>query len=80
MKLYADDTLIYRPIRPPDDSTSLQEDMNTVEQLALHWQARFNSGKCEHIRITNNKNLILSYYTEHYHSISIQYHIFGSDY
>ena len=53
MKLYAVNALMYRPIRPPDDSTSLQEkeNLNTVEQLALYWQARFNSGKYEHIRI-----------------------------
>ena len=63
IKLYADDVLIYRPIRSPDDIKSLQEDLNTIEQWALHWQARFNPGKCEHIRITNSKNPILSTYT-----------------
>ena len=60
IKLYADDVLIYRPIRLPDDIKSLQEDLNTIEQWILRWQARFNPGKCEHIRITNSKNPILS--------------------
>ena len=30
IKLYADDVLIYRPIRLPDDIKSLQEDLNTI--------------------------------------------------
>ena len=55
--------MIYRPIRLPDDIKSLQEDLNTIEQWTLRWQARFNLGKCEHIRITNSKNQILSTYT-----------------
>ena len=63
IKLYVDDVLIYRPIRLPDDIKCLQEDLNTIEQWALRWQARFNPGKCEHIRITNTKNSILSTYT-----------------
>ena len=32
IKLYADDVLIYRLIRLPDDIKSLQEDLNTIEQ------------------------------------------------
>ena len=55
--VYADDVLIYRPIRLPDHIKSLQEGLNTIEQWALHWQARFNPVKCEHIRITNIKNV-----------------------
>ena len=62
IKLYADDVLIYRPIKSLDDYKILQEDLNTIDQWAVHCQARFNPDKCEHIRITNNKNPILSTY------------------
>ena len=62
IKLYADDVLIYRPIRSLDDCKILQEDLNAIDQWAVHWQARFNPDKCEHIRITNSKNPIFSTY------------------
>ena len=61
IKLYADDVLIYRPIRLLDDIKSLQEDLNTIEQWALRWQARFNPGKCEHIRVKIQFSLLILY-------------------
>ena len=48
IKLYADDVLIYRPIKSLDDHKILQEDLNTIDQWAVHCQARFNPDKCEH--------------------------------
>ena len=62
IKLYTDDVLIYRPIKSLDDYKILQEDLNTIDHWEVHCQARFNPDKCEHIRITNNKNPILPTY------------------
>ena len=68
IKLYADDVLIYRPIRSLDNRKSLHEDLNNIGHAigtVLASKPGFYPGKCEHIRITNNKNPILSTYTKH---------------
>ena len=42
MRLYADDTLIYRNIHSEDDVSVLQSDLNTVLKWAEDWQMIFN--------------------------------------
>ncbi|XP_046846860.1 uncharacterized protein LOC124440511 [Xenia sp. Carnegie-2017] len=55
-KLFADDTKIYRQINNIDDSIALQIDLTTLDLWADRWQMKFNSTKCEVMRITHNRD------------------------
>ena len=49
VKIYADDTKIYRTINGPDkDISALQLDLNRLSDWANNWQLRFNPEKCSH--------------------------------
>ena len=46
VRLFADDCLVYRPIRNLEDQLQLQEDLRSLEVWAKRWGMRFNSTKC----------------------------------
>ena len=55
VKLFADDTKIYREISDPmTDCQILQDDFNNLSEWARKWQLRFNADKCESMRITHS--------------------------
>ena len=45
-RLFADECLLYRPIRSQADSVILQKDLNCLVQWATTWGMRFNATKC----------------------------------
>ena len=53
IKLFADDSLLYRRIRNDADCHQLQEDLDKLQEWEQRWQMGFNADKCEVIRITN---------------------------
>ena len=53
IRLYADDTLLYRSIHSEQDVVALQNDLDTLSQWADVWQMSFNPSKIEFLRITN---------------------------
>ena len=55
VKLFADDCLLFRPIREPKDQTQLQEDLNHLKSWADTWQMSFNPQKCEAMHITRSR-------------------------
>ena len=56
--MYADDALLYNTIHTKEDCLILQY-LNTLQLWANKWQMMFNPNKCELIRITNTKLLML---------------------
>jgi hypothetical protein len=52
IRLFADDSILYREIRNPVDHSILQEDLNTIFNWADTWQISFNASKCQHLSIT----------------------------
>lgn len=44
--LFADDCLVYREVRSPEDQLILQRDMEALHQWAEKWGMRFNAKKC----------------------------------
>ena len=57
VKIYADDTKIYRTIIDPDkDILALQLDLNRLCDWANKWQLRFNPEKCEVMRATHSRD------------------------
>ena len=64
VKLYADDTKIYRELVDPIiDSQLLQADLANLSEWACKWQLRFNADKCESMRITHSRDKSLTNYT-----------------
>ena len=56
MKIFADDTKMYRAIKSVADNAGLQEDINTIENWSEKWQMPFNIPKCHVLPLGfNNK-------------------------
>ncbi len=52
MRLFADDSVIYRTVSNLHDQQSLQNDLSTVFKWAQDWDMSFNVKKCCHLSIT----------------------------
>ena len=52
LRLFADDSILYREVTCPEDQAILQKDLNKVFQWADQWQMCFNASKCETLTIT----------------------------
>ena len=64
VKIYADDTKIYRTISSPDvEIPTLQCDLDRLGTWTNKWQMHFNPGKCEVMRITHRKDKTKPIYT-----------------
>ena len=46
VRLFADDCLLYKTIRPIQDLIQLQNDLKSLEERASLWGMRFNASKC----------------------------------
>ena len=53
---FADDCLLYRPIKSPKDHELLQNDLRELEKWALRWGMRFNAKKCYVMSIRNTSS------------------------
>ena len=72
IKLFADDSLLYRKIQNIDVCNQLQEDLNKLQEWEQRWQMGFNADKCEVIRITTKKRPLCSDYTIHNQKLNIK--------
>ena len=70
-RLFADDSLLYRKIRSSQDSISLQEDLDRLQQWEKEWQMSFNPAKCVVVRITRKRNPISATYKIHNHDLEV---------
>ena len=66
-QIFADDTLLFRPIMNQRDSDLLQQDLTALEEWENLWQMDFNASKCSviHILPSKRKHIIDSSYTLH---------------
>ena len=65
IRLFADDSLLYRTIKTPKDSAILQKDLETLQIWEKQWKMEFHPGKCQLLRITNKNKPIISNYLIH---------------
>ena len=63
VRLFADDSLVYRIIQSKEDQTILQEDLRKLQEWEQKWQMQFNTDKCEVLRITKRKNPTICNYS-----------------
>ena len=54
VKLFADDTKIYRKIQNIHDSEELQRDLDKLMNWSQRWQLPFNTGKCSILHLGKN--------------------------
>ena len=55
MRLFADDSAIYREIHSPEDHHILQDDLHTLNKWSEDWQMDFNVKKCVLLPITRKR-------------------------
>ena len=68
-RLFADDCLLFRPIRNNRDTQILQNDLNSMEEWENRWQMAFHPEKCVVIRVSNKRKPINARYTIHGHML-----------
>ena len=55
IRLFADDSMLYREIAEPADQRQLQKDLSALEKWENDWQMRFNPSKCIVIQVHPQK-------------------------
>ncbi len=63
IKLFADDSILYREIIDPNDHTILQDDLDTLAEWSAQWLMCCNVKKCVILSITRKKNPVLYQYS-----------------
>ena len=62
IKLFADDCVLYRNIRNPNDKVILQNDLDTISSLAEKWLMELNINKCSTLSIALKRHYIFHDY------------------
>ena len=53
VRLFADNCIMYRNIRSTQDCRALQTDIDRLEAWETKWKMKFNTDKCECLRVTH---------------------------
>lgn len=53
IKIFADDTKIFRAINSPSDADELQQDLEALQHWSDLWGLKFNANKCVHLHVGN---------------------------
>ena len=53
--LFVDDTKLCKEIRSPEDSNSLQRDLDSLQEWSNTWLLRFHPNKCKVMTVSNKK-------------------------
>ncbi|KAK7093437.1 hypothetical protein V1264_012780 [Littorina saxatilis] len=72
VKLFADDSLLFRNISNQQDQMLLQQDLEALEKWEQEWQMEFNPSKCVVMNIMPNKNKILLPSNYHLHGQTLE--------
>ena len=70
-RLFADDCLLYRPIKTTEDTNILQQDLSALEKWEKEWQMAFHPEKCVVIQVTTKRSTISADYTLHNHHLEV---------
>ena len=62
IRLFADDALLYHPIKTEADGCVLQGDLNSLHRWSKRWKMAFNTTKCHVLHITRNRRVIRHQY------------------
>lgn len=67
IRLFADDSIIYRTIKSQTDCLKLQEDIEAAIRWEQDWLMSFHPDKCNILRVTTKKQPVHFYYNMHGH-------------
>ena len=70
VRLFADDSAIYREINSPLDHEILQNDIKNLEKWEENWSMQFHPDKCQLLKVTNKRKP--SSYNYNIHNVEIQ--------
>ena len=65
VRLFADDTAVYLAVQGQEDSATLQNDLNKLQEWEQLWDMEFNPSKCQALRIARSRKPIHRNYTMH---------------
>jgi hypothetical protein len=68
-RLFADDTILKRPVSSVQDQDSLQEDLNKLTVWEDRWDMSFHPGKCQVIRCNKGRKTYNRTYVLHDHPL-----------
>jgi hypothetical protein len=60
--LFANDTKLYKEISLPEDSNSLQRDLDSLQEWSNTWLLKFHPNKCKVMTVSNKKNTTRRYH------------------
>ena len=69
LRLFADDTCLYRTINSMVDAIELQSDLEKLQEWEIRNKMEFHLGKCQLLRVTNKRNPIVTDYSIHSQNI-----------
>ena len=69
LRLFADDSLLYRRIKSVEDATILQQDLDKLQEWESKWLMQFHPEKCFTLRVTKKTKPLKSNYTIHGHTL-----------
>ena len=72
LRLFADDSIIYRKIKNKDDAEKLQQDLIAAAKWEKDWLMSFHPDKCSVLQVTTKKTPITYDYTLHQHKLQIE--------
>ena len=65
VRLFADDTAMYLAVQKQEDSATLQNDLNNLQEWEQLWDMEFNPSKCQVLHIARSRKPIHRNYTMH---------------
>ena len=72
IRLFADDSYLYKTIDTPQDTLQLQKDLDALTKWENEWSMEFHPDKCKLLRITNKlKPIEASYYMHNHKQLDI---------
>ena len=71
VRLFADDTIMYRTVKTSTYANILQNDLYALEKWEQDWSMEFNSDKCEVLRITRKRNPVIFPYKLHNKELNV---------
>ena len=71
IRLFADDSYLYKTIDTPQDTLQLQKDLDALTKWENEWSMEFHPDKCKLLHITNKLKPIEASYYMHNHKLDI---------
>ena len=69
VRLFADDSVIYRVINSAEDALKLQQDLDALQRWERQWLMEFHPEKCQVLQITKRHNPVKFSYSIHGHQL-----------